>query len=338
MFYRIFSRAAKMIAVVLVFSLLTPAAAADRLTVAVFDFESRDAASAGAGEKISELIRSELSLTGNFLLLERQKLEQILSEQSLGVAGMADESKAVQTGKLMGAKILVLGRVFTLDHELVAIAKIIGTETSRVEAAVVKAPLSPDLKLVSGELAKKISVAILEKAGEFTATRKPEENIVQEIRQQLQGKKIPSVAVVLAEEYSGGSMVDPAAEMEIIYLLNKCGFTVTEDPALTEWAKNYPRNVSPPKETKVDTLIVGEAIGEFGVREGDLVSGKARLEVKVFDLKTGKILAAERQTSVAVDVGEQIAARTALQNAAAASARRFIPEMVFRWNESAGAN
>jgi ribosome maturation factor RimP len=64
------------------------------------------------------------------------------------------------------------------------------------------------------------------------------------------------------------------------------------------------------------------------MRHGNLVSVKARLEVKAVDQASGKIVAVDRQTTVAVDLTEQIAAKTALQQASAAIAERLLPKLV----------
>jgi hypothetical protein len=51
------------------------------------------------------------------------------------------------------------------------------------------------------------------------------------------------------------------------------------------------------------------------------------VELKVHNAK-GDLLAVDRQTSVAVDLAEQTAAKTALQNAASDLAERLIPKLV----------
>ncbi|NQU09166.1 hypothetical protein HQ590_00120 [bacterium] len=61
------------------------------------------------------------------------------------------------------------------------------------------------------------------------------------------------------------------------------------------------------------------------MRKGNLVSCKARVELKLRSLPGGEVLAVDRQTSVAVDISEQMAAKTALQQAAAELAERLIP-------------
>ncbi|MBI2477305.1 MAG: hypothetical protein HYV60_01235 [Planctomycetia bacterium] len=55
---------------------------------------------------------------------------------------------------------------------------------------------------------------------------------------------------------------------------------------------------------------------------------KARLELKALDRETGKVLAVDRQVAVSVDLAEQIAGKTALQDAAASIAGRLLPKIV----------
>jgi hypothetical protein len=78
----------------------------------------------------------------------------------------------------------------------------------------------------------------------------------------------------------------------------------------------------------VDVLIEGEGFSEFGLRRGNLVSVKARVEIKAIDRKSGEVLAIDRETAVEVDLTEQIAGKKALQNAAARIAERLLPKLV----------
>jgi hypothetical protein len=77
---------------------------------------------------------------------------------------------------------------------------------------------------------------------------------------------------------------------------------------------------------KADIEITGEAFSTFGMRKGNLISCKARVELKV-QKRTGEIVAVDRQNSVAVDIAEQTAAKLALQHAAADLAQRLAPTM-----------
>jgi ethanolamine utilization microcompartment shell protein EutS len=83
-----------------------------------------------------------------------------------------------------------------------------------------------------------------------------------------------------------------------------------------------------PGERQADVIIKGEGFSEFALRCGNLISVKARLEIAAVDRATGKVVATDRQTSVEVDLTEQIAGKKALQTAAAAIAERLLPKLV----------
>jgi hypothetical protein len=62
------------------------------------------------------------------------------------------------------------------------------------------------------------------------------------------------------------------------------------------------------------------------MRKGNLISCKARVELKA-QTAAGDLLAVDRQTSMAVDIAEQTAAKTALQNAGMDLAERLAPKL-----------
>ena len=71
-----------------------------------------------------------------------------------------------------------------------------------------------------------------------------------------------------------------------------------------------------------------EGISELAARHGNLISVKARVELKAVDRMTDKVLVADRQAAIVVDLAEQIAGKSALQEAAAALAERILPKLV----------
>ena len=311
---------------------------AEELTVAVFDFESKDKGITAVGSKISSMITAELSSDSNLKLVEREKLDNILDELGLSLSGIVSEKEAARIGQLAGAKILVIGRAFTVDGELVVIAKIIATETSRVKAEIVKGSLSGKLITIIDEIAKKVHNVISEKGPSMVASADvvSSEDKLDFLKLKLKGKKLPKVSVSVLERHFGGVTIDPAVETEVIYYLKKLGFTVISQKGntLAGWAKEYFKNANievPEKIEKVDVLIIGEAFSEFAMRKRNLVSGKARVELQAIDCKTGRVLAIDREANTAVDLSEHMAAKKALQEAASNLCYRLIPEFVDNW-------
>ena len=285
---------------------------AQPLTVAVFDFESRDENVRDLGPKVATLVNANLSAEPTLITVERAELEKVLSEQELGLSGTVTPDSAAKVGNLTGAKVLVTGRVFKTDTEFFIVAKIIGTETSRVYGELVKGGVSADIGSLSEQLAKKISADVTQKGDTLTAKVETREDRVAKIKKELGDKKLPVVSVKIAEQHFGQHVIDPAAQTELSLILQQCGFTLADDNSTNRPAIE----------------ITGEAFSEIGLRKGSLQSCRARIEIKVREVAGGKIIAVDRQTSVAVDLAEHIAAKTALQNGAGELAERVIPELV----------
>lgn len=288
-----------------------PALPAEILSVAVFDFDARDDAVRDLGPKVATLINASLSAEPDFILVERAELEKVLGEQELGLSGTVSMETAAKVGHLTGAKVLVTGRVFKVDKETVIVAKIIGAETSRVYGEVVKDGPATAITDLAGSLAKKIAKTVAEKGPTLVAKVETREERIAKISQALKNAPRPAVSVTIPERHFGQPVIDPAASTELMHLLRETGFTVVDDQS----------------RQSADLEITGEAFSAYGARKGNLISCKARIEVKVRERATGKILAADRQTSMAVDLAEQTAAKTALQNAAAELAERLLPKL-----------
>ena len=258
------------------------------------------------------MINATLSIDPNLITVERAELQKALGEQELGLSGTVSAETAAKVGSLTGAKVLVTGRAFKVEKEMVIVAKIIGTETSRVYGEMVKGSASDKITDLSSELAKKIAKTVADKGSTLVAKSETREERIDKIIKSLKDNKRPVVYVSISERHFGGPVVDPAAETELSVILQKAGFTVVDGKS----------------SEKPDIEITGDAFSAFGMRKGNLISCKSRIELKAHDKKTGKLLAIDRQTSVAVDVAEQMAAKTALENAAGEIAERLLPLLV----------
>ena len=280
-------------------------------SVAIFDFESREEAVKDLGAKIATLLNAHLSADPNLILVERAELEKALGEQELGLSGTVSADTAAKVGHLTGAKVLVTGKIFKADRDLMAVAKVIGTETSRVYGEVAKGPAGSSLDDLASQLAEKISKTVAAKVDTLVAKGPTREDRVEAIKKTIKDARLPTVSVRIPEQHFGGPVVDPAAQTELSLILQEAGFKLADEKSAE----------------KPDVEITGEAFSAFGLRRGNLISCKARVELKAQTRADGKIVAVDRETSVAVDIAEQTAAKTALQNAAAALASRLAPKL-----------
>jgi hypothetical protein len=193
------------------------------------------------------------------------------------------------------------------------IAKIIGTETSRVLGASVKGLVSDDLDGLVEQLAEKVGATRTEKAGDLVAKELSRDDRIADLKKKLADGKRPALTISIPEQHVGQVTVDPAAETELSLFATETGFPVFDTKS--------------GGTAKSDIRIVGEAFSEFSGRRGNLISVKARVEVKAIDRASGKVLATDRQVTVAVDLAEQIAAKTALQEAGARIAERLLVKL-----------
>jgi len=286
------------------------AATNDVLTVAVFDFDSKDEAVRDLGPKIATLVNANLSAEPQIMTVERAELDKVLGEHELSLSGTVSADSAAKVGQLTGAKVLVTGRVFKAEGELFIVAKIIGTETSRVYGELVKGREKSSLSDLAADLAKKIAADVTQKSDTLVAKVETRAELVAKIKKELGTNALPSVSVKIGEQHFGQRVIDPAAETELGSILQECGFKL----------------VGAGSTNRADVEITGDAFSAFGTRKGNLISCKSRVEVKAHK-KNGDLITMDRQTSVAVDIAEQTAAKTALQNAAAEMAERLLPKL-----------
>jgi hypothetical protein len=153
---------------------------------------------------------------------------------------------------------------------------------------------------------------VVQKGDTLVAKVETHEDRVAKIKKALGDKKLPVVSVKITEQHFGQHVIDPAAQTEISVILQQCGFTLADDKSTNQPAIE----------------ITGEAFSEIGMRKGNLQSCRARIEIKARDVASGKLISVDRQTSVAVDIAEHIAAKSALQNGAGELAERLIPKLI----------
>ena len=89
----------------------------------------------------------------------------------------------------------------------------------------------------------------------------------------LEGKTRPTIAISINERSYSSDSIDPAAETEVGYMLKKLGFTVLDSKTSTKVA---------------DITVTGEAFSEVGLKKGDLVSARARVELKAIETKNDR--------------------------------------------------
>jgi TolB-like protein len=280
---------------------------------AIFPFQERGKETKDMGAQVTDLLFASLAANPDIFLVDREDLKTLIAEQELNLSGLANPAEATRVGQLTGAKLLITGSVLQVGNSTHLIAKVIGTETSRVVGATAKGSDKEDLDALVSKLADEVVAAVKKRSQELVAKPVSREDRIAVLQKAIGKGPHPTVKIHIPERHVGQVTIDPAAETEMTVFCTESGFTVL-DPKQAD-AKN------------ADILIEGEGFSEFATRHGNLISVKARLEVKAIDRRTGRVLAADRQVSVELDLTEQIAGKSALQEAAAEIAARMLPKI-----------
>lgn len=111
----------KVISLVLLTSLFSHAAHAEKPTMAVLDFRNSTSAywwGSNVGRELSGMLTNELASGKKFRMIERQKLSSVLGEQDLAGSGRVSGSKAARMGKMVGAQYLVTATVSSFEQNV----------------------------------------------------------------------------------------------------------------------------------------------------------------------------------------------------------------------------
>jgi tetratricopeptide (TPR) repeat protein len=89
------------------------------LTVAALPFEDNTNRNADLADKIYAKILRDASNSGNEFIvwIDRKNLEKIIEEQKLGMSGLINKDQAASTGKLLGAKAVLIGKVLSYNEK-----------------------------------------------------------------------------------------------------------------------------------------------------------------------------------------------------------------------------
>lgn len=123
-----------------------------KLRIAVMGFENRTRFDVGNGMRA--MLTSTLFRTGEFIVVEREELSDVLMEQKLGATGVVSGETAVPIGEVEGAEVLIYGTITDFEPG----QRGIGTSFGGVE----QAHIAMDLKLVDARTSRILSTTSVE--------------------------------------------------------------------------------------------------------------------------------------------------------------------------------
>ena len=123
---------------------------------------------------VSDSLRSYLFKSNKFVMIERTKMQEILKEQVFQMTGCTKTECAVEVGKLLNVKYIIVGSLSKLSEEYVFNIRVVDVESSElidaeIEKCKTEAGLSGLLEKISKNITKsvakksvKINIAVLE--------------------------------------------------------------------------------------------------------------------------------------------------------------------------------
>lgn len=273
-------------------------------TVAVLPFEARErqAEVDDAGKSAAELLSIGLMESGAADMVERAELDKALTELQLSATGLTSRDSQVKLGKFIGAKLLVTGSIFKSGSRNFVVAKVIGTETSRVLGASVSG--SDDFTVLVPQLSQKVAELIEKNTDKLLPKPENTYTVLAALSEKVTGDK--RAVFVKVKEDIQVTVPDPAAETALKKLLLELGFTIAENRSDAAFA------------------IVGEAVAAESGSYHKFTSATARLELSVYD-RSGKLLATGAQRETVAGATYVIAAKESIQQAALRLAAEVLP-------------
>ncbi len=112
--------------------------AANKPAVAVlyFDYQGKNEDLVLLKKGLAQMLISDLSEKDAFIVVERDRLEEVMAELKLGQSKAFDPATAAKLGKLLGARFMVLGGYFDVMGTLRVDARVVEVETGRIVRSV----------------------------------------------------------------------------------------------------------------------------------------------------------------------------------------------------------
>ncbi|MBV9879229.1 MAG: hypothetical protein JO180_01985 [Gemmatirosa sp.] len=103
-------------------------------TVAILYFDNNTGKSDydALGRGISAMLITDLSVVPEIRLVERERLQQVLTEQELQQTSLFDKATAVRAGRLLGAEYLLVGALSSVDPDMRIDTRVVRVETGEI--------------------------------------------------------------------------------------------------------------------------------------------------------------------------------------------------------------
>jgi len=263
---------------------ISPAFAdAKKIRVAVFDFQNNSTWSWWGdrlGEAANDEFVTQLVNSGQFTVIERQKLQAILAEQGLGASGAVQPSTAPKIGKLLGVQIIFTGSITAFSikktgFSVMGVSAQSGKAESKLDVRMIDTSTGEILLVASGAGDKKVGGLgvpgfSFEQNYDVGIASEALRPAIQQVTQQVLAK-VPSLANLAPAAAGSGKILEVKSPSQIyIDGGTEAGmnvgdiFTVSR---VTEEIKDDDGNVLDTVNEKVGQIVVTKVLSKSAICE-----------------------------------------------------------------------
>jgi curli biogenesis system outer membrane secretion channel CsgG len=262
---------------------ISPAeAAGKKIRVAVFDFENNSSwtywgdnlGKAAGDEFVTQLVNS-----GEFTVIERQKIAAVLAEQGLGASGAVTASTAPKIGKLLGAQLLFTGSITAFSIKktggtIAGFGASFGKAESKLDVRMIDTTTGEILLAATGAGNKKMGGAAFqgvsfEQQYDYGVASEALRPAIEQVTKQVLAQK-PKLEH-LAPVAGAGKVVDVKAANKVYIDGGQEGGVNVGDVfsvyRITEEIKDEDGNVLDTVTTKVGEIVVTQVLSKSAIAE-----------------------------------------------------------------------
>ena len=252
----------------------------DNATMAVLPFNTDEKlAKKKVDVAVGELMTQQLLKNSKFKLVERTQLEKIIAEQKLGQSGAIDADTAAKVGKLLGARLAMLGSISRFGKSYQITAKIVDTGTA-------------EILCLEGE---EISVSVFDEEASRYLTLVPETQAIGVYLSvgagSLQVTNLPPVTIAgktLTPLNPQSTYMEVALGMKYYFYKNSWLADVNFTPMGTRYSQDdFAYNISPPTLGVNGLPLSGGDVGGKRVVDGGALKVMVMRQLKIRDRWNG---------------------------------------------------
>lgn len=285
--------------------------------------------SAQLGGFVFEVLQTELAGSPGYELVDRDKLQEILSEQRLGASGLTGE-KASQVGRIVGAEYYVFGNCLGSGDHVAINCRVVQVETGVLQPILIPVAKEEDPMAIGRKLAERTKQAIEKLSGrEDHCERKvlPTFSWPEGLARPVLAYRIPETSAT-----PGASRPDPAAEKAVESFFFDHGFKAVQLarpsqamvstkasmdalPALHLEGPEHEALLAEARSKGVDVIVLGLAVSDRAALIGQFAAARARVELAAIDTHSSKVLATASGYGTGTDLSEFVAEKKAVGTA-----------------------